>query len=161
MIVALGLLDAHQTQATKNIHLRALRLLNYATSHPDSTIRYLASNMVLHIHSNASYLSEPKARIRAGSYYFLGNCYPVSHQPPSGKYAIIGPIFTISKILSNVMASAAKAEIGATVLNGQESIPICATLVKLRHAQSPTPLCVDNSTATGFANYAIKTIQIH
>ena len=35
-----------------------LWLLNYATAHLNAKIRYTASNMILHIHSDASYLSE-------------------------------------------------------------------------------------------------------
>jgi hypothetical protein len=30
--------------------------------HPDATLRYIASDMYLWVHSDASYLSEPKAR---------------------------------------------------------------------------------------------------
>ena len=40
----------------------AVHLLNYAATHPDATVRFRASDMILHIHSDASYLSKPKAR---------------------------------------------------------------------------------------------------
>ena len=156
MLVALGLLAAHQTQATDNTYLRALGLLDYTASHPNATFHYVAINMVLHIHSNASYLSELKYQSRSGGYYLLGYCSHVAHQPPSSESAINSPIFTLSKILSNFMASAAEAEIDATFINGQEDIPIRTTLAKLVHAQPPTPLCVDNSTASGFSNDAMK-----
>ena len=73
--------------------------------------------MVLYIHSNASYLPEPKAQSRAGGYYLLGDRSPIADQPPSDESAINGPIFTLSKIIYNVMASAAEAEIGSTLLN--------------------------------------------
>jgi hypothetical protein len=33
-------------------------LLNYAARHPDAVLYYHARNMVLHVHSDASYLSE-------------------------------------------------------------------------------------------------------
>ena len=51
----------------------ATLLLNYAASNPDATVRWHASDMILHIHSDASYLSEPKARSRVGGYFYLGN----------------------------------------------------------------------------------------
>ena len=43
MLVALGSLATHQTQATKNMYICALRLLDYAASHPEATIRYVAT----------------------------------------------------------------------------------------------------------------------
>ena len=84
ILVVLVSLAAHQSQGTKNTYLRALHFLYYAALHPDATIRYVASDMVLHAHSNASYLSDPKACSRDGIYYFLGYLSPVAHQPPSG-----------------------------------------------------------------------------
>jgi hypothetical protein len=39
--------------------------LDYLAAHPDATIRYNASDMVLHIHSDASYLSVSNARSRS------------------------------------------------------------------------------------------------
>ena len=49
------------------------RLLNCAATHPDAAIQYRASDMILHVHSDASYLSEPQARSRAGGFHFLGD----------------------------------------------------------------------------------------
>jgi hypothetical protein len=57
------------------------------------------------------------------------------------------------------MGSAADAEISSSYLNGQEAIPIWATLVVMGHPQPPTPVQVDNSTAEGFANMQFYWIQ--
>jgi hypothetical protein len=46
------------------------QLLDYLANHPDATIRYPASDMILHIHSDASYLSVSNARIRLGGLFF-------------------------------------------------------------------------------------------
>ena len=54
------------------------------------------------------------------------------------------------------MGSAAKSEIGATYINGQESVPILTLLRKLGHPQPAIPMQVDNSTAAGFTNDTIK-----
>jgi hypothetical protein len=35
-------------------------------THPDAIIRYHASDMILNVHSDASYLSAPKAHSQAG-----------------------------------------------------------------------------------------------
>ena len=62
-------------------------------------------------------------------------------------------IHTVSKIMRDVMASAAEAEIGATFINRQRYIPIRSTLEELSHPQPPTPIRVNNSTSASFANY--------
>ena len=60
--------------------------------------------------------------------------------------------------MSNVMGSAAKADIGAAYINGQEAVSIRTLLLELGHPQPATPIQVDNSTADGFANDTIKQI---
>ena len=84
--------------------------------------------MVLHLHSDASYLSKLRARSRVGGHYFLGNKSTDPTKPPLMDYPLKGPIHTVSKILHNVMASAAEAEIGATFHNCQEAVLIRTTL---------------------------------
>ena len=58
--------------------------------------------------------------------------------------------------MRNVMGSVAEAKIGATYLNGQESVPIRTTLAEMGHPQPPTPMQVDNPNDKGFANRTIK-----
>jgi hypothetical protein len=43
-------------------------LLDYSSTQPESSIGYYASDMQLNIHSDASYLSEPKAKSRIVGY---------------------------------------------------------------------------------------------
>ena len=112
--------------------------------------------MVLHIHSDASYLSKPRARSRSGGHYFLGDIRPYMPNPPTTHPYFNGPIHSISCIMSNMMGSAAKSEIGAAYINGQEAVPIRTLLLKLVHPQPATPIQVDNSTADSFANDTIK-----
>ena len=52
--------------------------------------------MILHIHSDASYLSEPGARIHAGGYYFLGDERPDMSTPPTNRPRLNVPIHFIS-----------------------------------------------------------------
>ena len=77
-------------------------------------------------------------------------------KPPTTRPRLNGPIHSISRIMSNVMGSAAEAEIGAAYINGQEAVMIRPLLLKLCHPQPATPIKVDNSTADGFANDTIK-----
>jgi hypothetical protein len=73
MLVALGSLAAAQTKGTQATGHACTQLLNYATTHPDAIIRFHTSGMILHLHSDASYLSKPKARSRVGGLFFLRN----------------------------------------------------------------------------------------
>ena len=58
MLVALGSIAAQQAKGTDKNYGDTIWLLNYAVTHPNVTIRYTASDMVIHIHSDASYLSK-------------------------------------------------------------------------------------------------------
>ena len=61
MLVALGTLVSAQSKGTEVIMQAATLLLNYCATHPDAIIQFKASNMVLHIISDALYLSETGA----------------------------------------------------------------------------------------------------
>ena len=58
--------------------------------------------------------------------------------------------------MSNVISSAAEAEIGAAYINSQEAVPMRTLLHELGHPQPVTPIQVDKSIADGFANDTIK-----
>ena len=64
------------------------QFLDYAATHPDAIITYHASDMVLVGHSHASYLSETKARSRAGGHFFMSSD---TADPPNN-----GVVLTIS-----------------------------------------------------------------
>jgi hypothetical protein len=73
MLVALGTLAAAQTKGTERTMEASRQLLDYAATHPDAAVRFHKSDMVLYCHSNASYLSERKARSRVAGFFYLGN----------------------------------------------------------------------------------------
>ena len=154
MLVALGTLAATQAQGTEATMEAAVQLLNYAATHPNATIRYHASDMKLHVYSDASYLSKPKARSRVGGYFYLdGKADPQPGKPPT----LNGAIHVKSRIMRNVMASAAEAETGGLFINGQEATYIRNLLEEMGHPQNgPTTIITDNSTANGFANSTMK-----
>ena len=54
MLVAIGAIASQQSKATQGTRDATVWLLNYVASHPNATIRYNASDMVLHLHSDAS-----------------------------------------------------------------------------------------------------------
>ena len=157
MLVALGTLAAQQTKGTEATMTACCQLLDYAATHPDAAIRYRKSGMILMIHSDASYLSEPKARSRAAGYFFLGDHTDITNdglqnenQKPNGA------IHVPSIILGNVMSSATEAEVGALFHNAQEACPIRTTLEFLGHPQPPTPIRTDNACADGIINETVK-----
>jgi hypothetical protein len=73
LLVPLSALASQLSTATTTTIKAVSHLLDYCSTHPESTIRYFASDMQLKIHSDASYLSEPKAKSRIGGYFYLGN----------------------------------------------------------------------------------------
>ena len=130
---------------------RVNTFLDYMATHPDAIIRYYPSDMVLNVHSDASYLTAPKARSRAGGHFFLGSI------PKDGcPIRLNGAILTQCAILKCVAASAAEAELGALFLNAMEARIIRLTLTEMGHPQPPTPIHVDNTTAVGIVNDTIK-----
>jgi hypothetical protein len=124
-------------------------MLDYLATHPDAAIRYHASDMILHIHSVASYLSVSNARSRLGGLFFLGNKSPKQD-------TLNGSILNVAAIIKNVVASAAESEVGACFHNAQSGAPLRVTLTELGHTQPPTPLRTYNSTAFGIVNETIK-----
>jgi hypothetical protein len=96
MHVALGTLAAAQTQGTAQTMDAAIQLLNYAATHPDAAVRFSRSDMKLYIHSDASYLSEPKARSKVGGYFYSGNSNESADNPKPN-----GPIHVESRIMKS------------------------------------------------------------
>ena len=61
MLPALSAIASSQAAPTQATMKKIELFLDYAASHPDVIVTYRASKMILALHSNASYLSEPKA----------------------------------------------------------------------------------------------------
>jgi hypothetical protein len=76
VLIPLNDIATEQTKATEKTQATTNQLLDYLATHLDATIRYHASDMILHIHSDASYLSVSNARSRLGGLFFLGNNPP-------------------------------------------------------------------------------------
>jgi hypothetical protein len=70
VLMPLNEIATEKTKATEKTQAATNKLLDYLATHPDVTIRYHASDMILHIHSDASYLSVSNARSRLGGMFF-------------------------------------------------------------------------------------------
>jgi hypothetical protein len=149
VLMPLNDIATEQTKMTEKTQAATNQLLDYLATHPDATIRYHASDMILHIHSDASYLSVSNARSRLGGLFF---CCDKSPQADN----LNGSILNVASVIKNVVASAAESEVGACFQNAQSGAPLIVTLAELGHIQPPTRLHTDNSTAFGILNKTIK-----
>ena len=151
MLMSLSAIASRQANPTHDTMKKTLQFLDYVATHPDAKIQFRASDMCLNIHSDASYLSEPRARSRIAGVHFLGSI-PEDHKP----IIINGFVHVVSNILKCVVASAAEAELGGLFHNCKEATVLRLTLEELGHPQPPTPVHCDNTTATGIANDTVK-----
>jgi hypothetical protein len=149
VLMPLNDIATEQTKATGKTQAATNKLLDYLATHPDATIRYHASDMILHIRYDASYLSVSNARSRLGGLFFCGD------KPPQ-EYTLNGSIPNVVSVINNVVASAAESEVGACFQKTQSGAPLRVTLTELGHIQPSTPLRTDNSTAFGILNETIK-----
>ena len=108
--------------------------------------------MHLWAHTDASYLSESKARSRCGGFYYLSSRPSLPIAPNDNPPPLNGPIMANSKIIDAVMSSAQEAETGAGFFNAKEILPLRTALEGLGHPQGPTPLQFDNKVATSILN---------
>jgi hypothetical protein len=128
VLMPLNDIAMEQTKTTEKTQAATNQLLDYLATNPDDTIRYHASDMILHIHSDASYLSVVNARSRLGGLFFLGNKSPEQD-------TLNGSILNVASVIKNVVASAAKSEVGACFHNAQSGAPLRVTLTELGHTQ--------------------------
>jgi hypothetical protein len=151
ILMALSKISSQQSAPTENTMKRVNQFLDYMWTHPDAIIRYPWSDMILNVHSDASYLSAPKARSHASGYFFLGSL-PSDGDP----IKLNGAIHVTCTILKLVAASAAEAKLGALFLNAQDAKVFRLVLAKLGHPQPPTLIHIDNTTTVGIVNNTIK-----
>jgi hypothetical protein len=153
LLVTVSSLARQQKAPTVKTMAAVNHLLDYCATHPNAVTRFHASDMVLHVESDASYLSETDAKSRAAGYHYL-SVDPKGQNIPYPP--INGPVLVTSKVIKETVASAAEAELAALFHNGQDAYPLRVALEEMNHPQPPTPMQTDNSTAAGLANDTIK-----
>jgi hypothetical protein len=141
MAATLSTIASRQSKGTEQLEAEVKHFLDYCATHPHAAVRFVASDMILALHSDASYLSEPGARSRAAGHFFLGKLNDESFDN--------GAILTLSKIIKHVMSSASEAETAALFYNCKAAAPLRVTLKEMGHPQPKTPVTTDNSTAQG------------
>ena len=71
VLMALSTIASKQTHGMENTMRKTKQLLDYLATHLEATVRFHASDMVLNIHSDASYLLEANAHSRACGHFFM------------------------------------------------------------------------------------------
>jgi hypothetical protein len=139
ILPALSALASQQVQPTENTMTLCKSVLDYMASQEEAVLTYKVSDMVLAIHSDASYLSEPKARSRAGGHMFMSANEDITTNN--------GAVLNISQIIRAVMSSAAEAELGALFIIAKTAVSMRHTFEEMGHPQPRTPIHMDNKTA--------------
>ena len=154
VLVTLSTMVSKQSKPTIKTKNASGQLLNYLSTHPNMTIRYFGSEMVLNIHFGALYLLAKNAWSLVCCHFFLG-CI----QRNGKSIKMNGAVFYLCAILRFVVASAAEAKLGTLFHSCREGKIIWLTLHKLCHPQPSTPIHCDDATATDIANNTVKYQQ--
>ena len=105
-----------QTKETEETLQAMIHFLDYCATHSNAIFRFHANNMILKIHSDASYLSETEARSRVGGYFFLGNKNETLERNRA--------IHVIAKIKKNIVSSVIEAETAGIYTCTKEAVSI-------------------------------------
>ena len=121
-------LASSQSKVAQSTMQDTKNLVYYCHTHSNATIRYFASQMKLHIHSNASYLSAPKERSRVGEHLFLSDIFEPTSRTKNNRAVLV-----LAATLRHVMASAVEAELGGLLINAKEGGVLRTSLEEMGH----------------------------
>ena len=135
---SVGSAQAHPTEAVRDA---ATQILHYGHTYPNATITYYASDMILSIDADASYLGETGARSRAACTFKF-----VTKDNPDYENGLIE---CVSTIIPTIVTSAAEAEYDGLFIAGQTGLAYRHTLLDLDCPQLPggTRITCDNLTS--------------
>ena len=112
--------------------------------------------MILHIHSDTSFLSEPGAKIRAGVYHYLIPVAADLYKAPLKQLPLNGPVCVKFPTMRNVLFIATEAELGALFVNCQRGAATRMALIEMGHFQPHTPAVTESATGDRFFNDNIR-----
>ena len=128
---------AHQSCRTEDVLAASHQLLDCAATHFTATIQYLASDVILAVHSDASYLSKYNSKSRTAGHYYLTK----AHNETFNNREII----SLSTIIKHVVALASDSELAALFYNGKQTILLWVTYTEMRHWQPDTHVTNDSA----------------
>jgi hypothetical protein len=148
--MALSTITGKQAKGTKSTMKKCKQLLDYLATHPNVTVQFHASDMILNVHSDPSYLSEvnPQSCLQPFFHGMETRC----HKTHQIKWGVFHPLrnFTIRHCICR------RGQTWRPIPKLQTSHFFLLTLKKMGHPQPPTPINCDNSTAVGIANNTVK-----
>lgn len=147
-------LGSSQATATENVARKVDAFLQYAATYPVTKVTYYGSDMILHTHSDASYLGETRGRSRIAGFHFLGQQHRPGTIPTT---PINGGLLIRSSILDVVVSSAAEAEVGGLFENMRDATTLRNILTDMGYPQPATPIQTDNKCAEGISNGTVKS----
>jgi hypothetical protein len=148
LLTPISAIASQAANPTEDTMRQTHQLLDYLATQEKAVLTYNKSDMILAVHSDASYLSKPKARSRASRHFFLSTN---AHIPPNN-----GAILNIAHVIKHVMASATEAELAALYIMAREAVYIRIILEELGHKQPPTPFQTDNAMADAVINGKVQ-----
>ncbi len=142
LLTALSSIATRQANGTIVKTEACQQLLNYVATHPNAKIRYKACDMILAVHTDASYLSKQAGKSRASAHFYLTN-----HDDEEFNN---GAILTLSFINKHIMSSASKAKLAALYYCCKHAVPIPTMLEEMGHPQiKKTMVTTYNITVQG------------
>jgi hypothetical protein len=150
LLTATCALACELSRATLDTLTRLDRLLGFASAHRNGHRLYHASDMILEIWSDASYLSRPRARSVAGSYHHLTRAPTpgFTHDPLA---FINGPISCHSTQIPVVCSAVQESEYAGLFAAAKIGDVERRILHDLGYPQPPTLILCDNECAVGLA----------
>ena len=98
LLCPISAIASQSVSPTEDTMNQTIQLLDYIATQEEVVLTYNTSGMKLAAHSYASYISEPKARRRAGGHFFLSS----DTQVPANN----GAVLNIAHIIKHVMSPA-------------------------------------------------------
>ena len=151
ILVALNEIGMDQSKPTQNTVDQLDMLMDYLATYPNAVLRFYAGTMQLKAESDASYLVVRGAKSRVAGHFALDASMGTIIKSTNN-----APILTECSVLKNVVCSAAEAECGGLFHNAQKAVEIRRILQGLGHAQLPTEIKTDNSTANSFVHATMR-----
>ena len=148
LLVPLSTIASQSSAPTTNTLKHTCQLFDYLAMEENTVLTYKHSAKQLAVHSDASYLSETKARSQASRHFFLS----VDKKIPRNNGAILNILYFIK----NVMSSAMEAELAALYIMAREAIYIHTIVKEMGHKQPLTPIQTDNAMADAVINGKVQ-----
>ena len=79
ILTALNAIASEQAAPTKRTMTRVHQFLDYMATHPDAVIRFRASDMILNVHSDASYYQQAEHAVAQAGIFSLAAYLQIRH----------------------------------------------------------------------------------